>query len=397
MSPIVSWLALGATTVIVGCLSTSSSTDPTQSDLPSEHSVAISDVLSTVGPAVVLPALDDFLIEVELLQQALIDWEDALFTSDESDARVAAQQQWTSSMLSWHLLEVMQIGPSAPSTEPGGDNIRDDIYSWPSVNPCRIDQETAEEAWSEDDFFQYNLVNSYGMDALEHILWADPDNACTSQQDINASGTWDRLGEDGVAENRAAFSLALVEQIHDQAAYLREVWSQDGGDFSSQLAMSSGSVYSGEQEALNAVFDALFYIEIDVKDRKLAYPLGLRDCISDCPSNVEHVISGIGIAAIEANLIGFQQLFSGGDGYGFDDLLVQIGHGDLSAQMVEDIDAAIVQAATLDMPLDEALVSNIDDLMALHNAIKAVTDALKGDLATVLVLEIPKEVKVDTD
>jgi predicted lipoprotein len=397
MSPVFSWIALSAVTIVVGCLS-SSSTDTTQQDTLADQVVAVSDVLSAVGPSVVLPSLEGVLAELDLLQQSVLDWESALSTDGEEDARVAAQQQWSTTMLSWQEIEVMQLGPAGSSLSAvAGADIRDEIYSWPTINPCRIDQETAEAAWSDSSFFDENLVNSYGLDALEHILWAEPGNVCPTQMDINMDGSWDRLGDDGVASNRVAFSLALVDGLRAQVTYLHDVWSPDGEDFSGQLALRTGSVYSSEQEALNAIFDALFYVETDLKDRKLAYPLGLRDCTADCSSDVEHFVSGLGIAAIEANLLGFQQLFTGNDGYGFDDLLVQLGHGDLSAQMLTDIDTAIALAGSLDMPLDDAIESRPDEIEALYNAVKAVTDALKGDLATVLVLEILAEATGDND
>ena len=100
MSPAFSWLALGTMTIIVGCLTTSSSTDPAQ-DTPIDSEVAVSDVLAAVGPSVVLPALDAFLAELDLLEQAITDWESSLFTSDEEASRSAVQQQWSSAMLVW--------------------------------------------------------------------------------------------------------------------------------------------------------------------------------------------------------------------------------------------------------------------------------------------------------
>ena len=35
-----------------------------------------------------------------------------------------------------------QLGPAASALTTGGEGLRDEVYSWPTVNPCRVDQET---------------------------------------------------------------------------------------------------------------------------------------------------------------------------------------------------------------------------------------------------------------
>ena len=358
-----------------------------------------SDLLAAVGPQVILPALSDFAAEVDALEVALTAWQDAVDDGEGAEALIDAQAQWLSTMAAWEMLEIMQIGPAGSSlTAVAGEDLRDEIYSWPTINPCRIDQETAYEQWSSASFFTENLVNSYGLDALEHTLFAGLDNTCPGQVDINADGTWDSLGDFGVQANRAAFSLALTSHISAQTSTLITRWSEDGDNFSAQLALAVDSPYASEQEALNAVFDALFYLETVTKDQKLATPLGYVDCGDTlCPDEVEGLVSGSGAAAIAANLAGFRMLFTGGEGIGFDDLLTDLGHGDLATQILTDLDTAESTATSITMPLDEAVIDQTADVEALYNDVKTVTDALKGDLATILVLTIPSEAAGDND
>ena len=100
--------------------------------------------------------------------------------------------------------------------------------------------------------------------------------------------------------------------------------------------------------------------------------------------------------AVIANLQGFGQLFTGGEGGGMDDRLDAAGHADLAVE-IENTDAAIELARELDPPLQELVVSNPDQAEALHAAVKSVADILKGDLATVMMLEIPSEAAGDND
>jgi predicted lipoprotein len=302
-------------------------------------------------------------------------------------------------MMLWQELEVMQIGPKASSlTAVGGEDLRDEIYSWPTVNPCRIDQVVANGEWLADDFFELNLVNAYGLGGVEQALFGADENVCPSQIDINANGTWDALGPAGVAANRAAYAGAMAAEARALTATLLEAWAPGGGDWSGAMSAGAAGPYGGDAAALNAVFDALFYLEIRTKDRKLAMPLGLRDCVeAACPEAVEALPSGASRAAIAANLRGFRRLFTGEAGAGMDDLLAERGEGALSDELLTRLDAAIALTESDETPIDAALATDRASVEALHDAVKGVADLLKGDVATVLTLTVPAEAAGDND
>lgn len=353
------------------------------------------DVLAQVGPGVIAPALAEARAAHGALRTALGAW-----AADPSDptARAAAQAAFGAALGAWQVVEPMQLGPAGSSlTVAGGEDRRDAIYSWPSVNPCRVDQVTVDGAYEAADFFTANLVNVYGYDALEHLLWAGPDNVCPGQVAINADGTWDALGPAGVEERRAAYAVAVADGIDAQLGALESAWGADGA-WSAALIGGPGTPYADTQAALNAVFVALFYLETMTKDRKLLQPLGGKDCGAEaCPEDLEALPSGLGAAFIAANLRGFRALFTGGDGVGLDDLLVELGHEDLSAEILTDTDAAIALATAIDTPLVTLLETDRAQVQALHDAVKAVCDDLKGDLATVLSLQVPSEAAGDND
>lgn len=352
------------------------------------------DMLAVVGPEVVLPALDAYLAAADRLAQSLESWD-----GHEGSSRDAALAAFGEAMVAWQQLEPMQLGPAASSlSSPIGEDLRDEIYSWPTVNPCRVDQVTASRDWEAASFQAENLVNAYGLDALEHLLTAPADNACPSQVDINADGTWDALGESSVASHRADFARALVAFSQADVGVLRDAWDPAGGDLSGGLAAGEDGPLGSEQAAINAIFDALFYLYGTTLHLKIEAPLGLRECGSDdCLEAVELRASGLSTEAIIANIEGFRTLFTGADSSGMDDLLVELGHGDLSAAILSDLDEAQAIAEGLGMPLDEAIPAKEDQVLALEAALKSVGDALKGDVATVLSLEVPAEAAGDND
>lgn len=356
-------------------------------------------LLADVWPAVVEPALGTASLEAD----ALVDAVDAWSADPTNDAlRAEAQAQFAAALEAWQVVEVMQIGPAGSSlTAVGGLDLRDEVYSWPTVNACRVDQETVERGFDTADFFEVELVNVTGFDALDTLLFADDEaNDCPPQVAINADGSFAVLGAEGVRVNRADYALVIAQRIADTIDLLEQEWSPDGGDFAADLADAGASTssFATQDEALNAVFDALFYLETATKDGKLGEPLGLKDCGStSCMHLVEVPLSGLSHYALQANLDGFHQLYTGGEGVGLDDLLIDLGHADLDAAVQEAWTAARAAVDAVELPLDQALATDPTAAVAAHAAISELTTLLKGDVATVLFLQIPDEAAGDND
>lgn len=372
---------------------------------PVDVPVAIGDLLADTWPEVVSPALDRAEERAAALITVSEAWSaaEAAGTAAESEpARVATQEAWWALMDVWQELEVMQLGPLGSELDAvGGLGLRDEVYSWPTTSRCRVDQETVDDDWSDPDFYLANLVTVYGLAALETLLYAEPGvNDCEDVVDINASGEWAALGADGVQERRAAYAVVLAHGVADVLTEARTAWDPAGGDFAGTLAAAGteGNAFEAPETALNAIFDGLFYLEIATKDRKLAEPLGLRECVEGtCLASVETTLAGGSNLWIAANLRGFRALYTGGAGAGMDDLLQSIDQGELDGRVLSALDAADTAAAALDQPIDVAAAGDPATAVALHDAIKVVTDLLKGEVATALTMQIPSEAAGDND
>ncbi|MDP2310403.1 MAG: imelysin family protein [Pseudomonadota bacterium] len=358
--------------------------------------------LADVGPYVVRPALDRAAAAADTLVIAAEAWEAAEASgTGGAEAQAAAQAAWWGLMEAWQEVEVLQIGPAASSlTAAGGADLRDSVYSWPTVNRCRVDQETVEAAWDDADFFSTNLVNVYGLAALEVLLYAPAgENVCAATVGINTDGSWAALGVEGVQRNRASYARALATHTASMADDLVSRWDPAGGDFGAQLANAGdASVYETPEQALNAVFDALFYLETSTKDRKLGYAVGAGDCVeTSCIASIESPIAGGSHAWVKVNLRAFRTLYLGGEGTGMDDVVRSLGEEALADALLVALDEADAAAAAVTTPYDVAMTNDRAPMDALYAAVKAVTDLLKGDIATVLLLQIPSEASGDND
>ena len=357
------------------------------------------DVLAALGEDVVLPAIVQFESDATALESALAD------ATTAPGGRDAAQAVWISTLETWQQLEVMQFGPLGSSlTVMGGQDLRARIYSWPLGSRCAVDRETVGESYDDPDALEQIQGVPTGLWAIEYLLFTDdPDNGCPEFDSINTDGTWDSMA-DMIPQRRLDYAASLGTLVRRRAEELATAWSPEGGNFIAELTDPGrgGSVYGTAQEGLNAVSDAMFYLEKETKDMKLGKPLGITGCTTEqCPEALESPWALRSKEHVLANLDGFQSLFlggaPGGDELGFDDLLRDMGADDVADDMANALTAAITATELVPGTFRDALTDNEAELRAAHSAIQAVTDILKTDFLSVLDLEAPDRAAGDND
>lgn len=364
---------------------------------------------STVTRAAVLEAVGTCAAslygEVAAAAAELRDASAAAAASPDPAKTLAAREAWSAAIDAWQQAELIRVGPAAPSSTPGGKDLRDLVYSWPLVSRCLVEQALVAKKYASSDFAATALVNTRGLAAAEYLLFYEgADNACSSSSSINSTGAWAALSAQELSARKLAYASVVAADVAAQTKAIADAWSKDGGDFGAQLATAGqpGSVFSTDRLAMNTVSDGLFYLDTHTKDLKLARPLGLFECAeATCPETVESPFAKRSRAHVKNNLIGLRRIVAGCDEagqMGFDDLLEALGKASLAADLIADTDAAIAAADAL--PSDDIAAAMEQDkakVLALHAAVKKVTDVLKTELVTVLDLELPQTVEGDND
>lgn len=310
---------------------------------------------------------------------------------------------WLATTALWQEAEPFRFGPAAGSLEPGGRDLRAQIYSWPEVSRCKVEEQIVSQTYAGPGFAT-SLVNGRGLFSLEYLsFFVGNTNACSQFSVINAQGTWAALSPDELTLRKAAYGAASAADVLARAGELVAAWAPEGPFRDQFVRAGAGStVFPGEQDALNAVSNGMFYVEKEVKDFKLGRPLGYYECsASTCPELVEARFSRNSVANVRSNLRGFARLFSGcgegGTGLGFDDWLSAVGADDLAGRLRGALAEAEATAAATDLPIDEAVATDPAKAAALHASIKSLTDLLKTEFITVLNLELPSSSEGDND
>lgn len=360
-------------------------------------------VLASVADNVILPALQRFEGAAASLSVSASTW--AADPNDDA-ARVSLIAAYESALDEWQYLEVLQIGPAGlMSAVAGGEGIRDEVYAWPLVNRCRVDQETLEPAHASAELLAAEPVNVRGLGALEYLIFHPDDaNACAPNSAINVDGTWDATSADERQSRRAAYAAVVASLIEDRAVQLAAMWSPTGANFRDEFvrAGDTSSTYASVQEALNALSDAMFYLEKETKDMKLATPLGLTNCsTATCPEALEAALSARSGRNVQVNLQAFVDTYRGGSSaeqsFGFDDLLVAAGQTELRSDMDQLIAEAEQAVAAVSTNMEQQLVSDAAVVLEAHDRLKMMLDVFKTQFIGVLDLDLPQRAEGDND
>lgn len=329
----------------------------------------------------------------------------------ETEALSEARQQWRDTMAIWQEVELTRLGPLAEN----GASLRNRIHSFGSSAPlssCAVDQGVV--LAREPDFdLSRRSVNARGLGAMEYLLFNDNlEHTCPTQ--IDETRDWNQRPEQERRQWRCDYALELARDLDGAAQQLRSAWEPEEGDYRSEW------VHPAHREAhLEALSDALFFIELETKDQKVGVPTGIHGgCnAAACPEAVESRYSETSLEHVRANLEAFRALFNGGEGPGFDDIIVSEGFPEIA----EDFDRMVADALALLHTMDQSLyretlaqleegdttacrnsAANPDSAQGapacrLHGLLKRITDRLRTDFITIVDLDLPERGQADND
>ncbi len=377
-------------------------TDPRSSrpQSPEGLSRELTAVTQTIGQCV-LDAYRSCDAQTRELEVRVGEW--AQFGSAEH--RTSAKDKWISVMAQWQQAELIQFGPAAPKSEPGGRELGDQVYAWPLSGRCLIDQNIVAKAYASADF-ESALTVVRDVGALEYLLFHEgQDNGCPASSAINADRTWESVGETQRQHRKTEYAIVVAGLIAKTMRELRAAWEpHEGNFFQSFVAPGQGpSPYSSQLAVLSAMSNALFYLDKELKDDKLGRPLGLLRCDKpSCPEAVESRYAHVSLLNIRQNLLGAKNLLSGCKSdtpqSGLLSYVRAKGAETLAQRMSVALDEAIRVAD--EMPssdIESLLESDRPSVLRLHAALKSVTDILKTEFVTAINVQVPAPTQGDTD
>ncbi|MDG2272203.1 MAG: imelysin family protein, partial [Halioglobus sp.] len=332
-------------------------------------------------------------------------------TAAESAAVDAAKTAWDGLMLAIQKTELHILGPAASNNNALSNRLNSSAVG--SLSLCGVDQSVVQSAQAPGFDINSKTVTQRGIGALEYLLFnSDLEQNCPSQ--IVETADWDSRPAAERQLLRCEYAIVVASDIANTAADLRDAWSSDAGDYRSTFINPANT-----GDSLEELSDALFYLDLDVADRKLAIPIGINDACAalSCPQSVESPYSQYSLDNIRANLQSFGTLMTGGSGLGFDDLIDDAGVPELNQRFADNTAAAIAfidtaseslfeQASAIDSSAAETECANAyanSDVIGRFSAsnllgvIKLINDDLKIGFVAAIDVDLPDRAQSDND
>ncbi|WP_440904292.1 imelysin family protein [Catenovulum sp. SX2] len=401
----ISAIAIAATSLsIFGCGEKTTSEKGPEYGLVAKFTEA--ELINHLVDNVVLPKHQTFLSAFEQQTIALNDYCAAVTANSQvADKQQVLQQAFTQSFLSWQHIEMLQLEPLATDFFA----LRDKINSWPSTAACGVDQEVAFYHAGEVNGQAYQLSQRLnerkGLFAQEYLLFkSTTEHSCRVES--GALVGWNDLAEQTQLERQCNYLQAVHTELEANLTTWQNAWQQGDSAYVNQLKNGDAKA------AINALGQALFYLDYQLKDVKLGCPLSVGP--SSCPTTanedlIEARYAKLSKAAIGNNLATFYQLFTGAtdslaadneDALGFDDFLDAVGDKETSDTIIKAITDAQATLASINSDFATAITTQNEDYnryLTLHTQIKVATDQLKTHFITSLAVDLPETSAGDND
>jgi predicted lipoprotein len=390
------WLLSSLTVLAAGCAKVSRTQDV--ADAPERRKL-----LENIAQQVILPAYEDFAKSAAQLEAAIEDHSQVHTDS----TRFQAQTGFRAAMLAWERAEMFQVGPAAAISNfnPGSGGLRNEIYAWDKDDACVVDRGLVREVYESDDFAKDVYFYGRGLGAIERLLFdSSRATACAASDRIATPEAWQALADGDLDQHRALYALAASKVVRERADQLVAAFRDD---FMPELvkAGAGGRLFDRTQEALNAVTNALFYVDLEVRDLKVGGPLGrTMACMDDaCATELPH--ARLSREALTANLEALKAIFVGAPPddergnamWGLSDLLRSVQADSTAEQIEQAIDEALLAVRALGIGFDETPRDPAVHGAAAFDALQGLSDLLNTEFLQKLALSPPMRASGDND
>ncbi|MCJ8319190.1 MAG: imelysin family protein [Colwellia sp.] len=261
---------------------------------------------------------------------------------------------WRELNLAWQQAQWVRIGPILDHNR----NLR--IQFWPdSKNIVTRDLETllAEPAVVDVAYIASRSVGGQGLPALELLLF--PTSTQNSLTNTSASNN---------QAKRCEVLKAISENVKNISTDVYQEWHADSGNYVNSVISGTGEFTSVKDSVEELITNWLEQIE-RVKDDKMLIPLDT----ADDASLIEFYLSDAALVSIKANVTIFKEIYTNGEGHGFDEILIDfLAQDTIATQMINKIDAVLIAITTIESLSGSYthLLNDAEGRVAIENAIQ---------------------------
>ncbi len=282
-----------------------------------------------------------------------------------------ARAQWIKANLRWKACEIFEIGLVRDR------RMQSRISKWPTDGGL-IETEIVGATLMDQAYFEALGATSRGLPAMEYLLFGG-----------DTSAVLQRFTTDSAAARRQDYLLGLAENLHLKAGELQQLWIASGENYAYNFAHSTAT---GLEDPVGQLVNAMISMMEEVAKTKIGKPLGKFDLGILHPDAVESTYANVSKELIRANIVALQAAFLGtahtGLDMALDDLHANYGLIALSATITQQFTTTLAAIDQVTLPLQDALVTQHDQVEAAYQAMKDLIVLFKADLCSAMSITV---------
>ncbi len=318
-------------------------------------------ILDDVVQQEVLPGLTLLINGTDSLRSAVNNFVQQLDAQSLSSARA----QFIVTDLRWKACELYDVGLVQDR------HLHSRISKWPT-DPSLIENAITRGDTMDEAYFEALGATSRGLPAIEYLLFH-----------LDASATLAQYTTDTLAAIRRDFLLGLSRNLHQKSVELQHTWSPQGENFASEFVHSTAT---GTSDPLSELVNAMISLLEEVTKVKIGKPLGKFDLGILQVELVESSDANISLPLLRANVVALQSAYLGtpdtGLDFALDALHAQYGEAALSTAIAQRFATALTAIDQITIPLQDALLTQHDQVEAAYQACKDLVVLFKADLSS---------------
>lgn len=220
-------------------------------------------------------------------------------------------------------------------------------------------------------------LSAKGLPALDYLLFGvGADNtAILAQYTTDANAT-----------KRKTYLAALSAELKTNATTVLTKWN---GDYKAAFVNANG-IDAGSSTAL-AVNQLVFDYE-NLKNYEIGIPAGVQSMGATFPTKVQAYYSKMSAQLAVLHIKALQDFYTGKDGVGLDDYLIQVnaksGTGSLNDVIKAEFATSTTQLQGLTDPLSDNIINNNAKVTTAYTELQKLTASLKRDMTSALAILI---------
>jgi len=301
-------------------------------------------LLVNIADNQITPALNDFDAKIGTLES---DYQ--VFQANQNASNFeTVRNSWRNAYLSWQAVKIFDFGPFRDYALKGATG------TFPS-DTTKINNNITSGS--------YNLgtaenTDAIGLSSLDYLFYR---NDALNLLINNANAT--------------QYGLDVIQKMKTEIAAVKSQWSGYRNTFVAATGTETTSSFSQLVNEFNRDYEL-------AKNAKLGIPIGKQSLDIALPEYIEARYSGISLDLLEANIIALKNVYTGGNGVGFDDYLLHLDRSALNNSINANFDGILAKINTFTGTLETEIQSNWSELNDLYTLLHGQVVYLKTDMTS---------------